>query len=122
MKLYNISLEEAEDAIFDDDILEELFGLSAESFLQEISGSQLDSQMMVTIGCIYIQDLDLYIRIGHWGEDYTPVTVIYPTMKVDEYLTFEQDGFVTTIFNHLNGQKSVDAVKDLSCKLIMEAA
>lgn len=92
--------------------------------------AELDEAELVLSGWwVYIPELDISLRTGTvciWDEEgdiYMPdfdVTVVYEGMVNDsEWLYYEQDGFVATLENWLNGNSDYDHLEQLWCEFII---
>ena len=104
-----LRLYEAETAIFDNDRVE------------EIPGSLTDKQLYVTSMYVYIPDVDLFVRIGMLVDDYAAVTVLYRSENTENYITYENDDIVLTIYNFLERQKTYEEVENMRCILLPAA-
>lgn len=88
-----------------------------------------DMQLVISGWSVYIESLNLSLRQGIacvWDEDeglFMPdfdVTVVYEgNIESQEWLYYEQDGFVVTLGNWLNGRMSGGQIEQLWCELIM---
>ena len=88
-----------------------------------------DMQMVISGWSVYIESLNLSLRQGIacvWDEDeglFMPdfdVTVVYEgNIESQEWLYYEQDGFVVTLGNWLNGRLSGGQIEQLWCELII---
>lgn len=78
---------------------------------------------------VHIPQLQLRLHegvVGYWDEkskEYMPdfcVTVIYPEEPAEkEYLYYEQDGMLTTLFNWLHGQMEMNEIEQLVCEIVV---
>lgn len=88
-----------------------------------------DMQLVISGWSVYIESLNLSLRQGIacvWDEDeslFMPdfdVTVVYEgNIESQEWLYYEQDGFVVTLGNWLNGRLSSGQIEQLWCELII---
>ena len=88
-----------------------------------------DMQLVISGWSVYIESLNLSLRQGIacvWDEDeslFMPdfdVTVVYEgNIESQEWLYYEQDGFVVTLGNWLNGRLSGGQIEQLWCELII---
>ena len=88
-----------------------------------------DMQLVISGWSVYIESLNLSLRQGIacvWDEDerlFMPdfdVTVVYEgNIESQEWLYYEQDGFVVTLGNGLNGRLSGGQIEQLWCELII---
>lgn len=100
-----IKLSEAETAIFDN------------NYVEEISGSLSNSQLMVTSLFVFIPDINLFIRLGLLVDEYVPVTVVYRSEGTEEYVLLGKEDIVRTVYEICNGIKSYKEVEDMACYL-----
>ena len=87
-----------------------------------------DMQIVISGWSVYIGSLNLSLRQGIscvWDEDekmFMPdfdVTLIYEgNIESPEWLYYEQDGFVVTLGNWLNGRMSGGQIEQLWCELV----
>ena len=87
-----------------------------------------DMQLVISGWSVYIESLNLSLKQGIacvWDEDeglFMPdfdVTVVYEgNIESQEWLYYEQDGFVVTLGNWLNGRMSGGQIEQLWCELI----
>ena len=98
-----LKLSEAETAIFDND------------FVEEISGSVNNSQLVVTSLYVYVCELQVYIRLGMLVDDYVPVTVIYDSFRTEDYISLNDEDIVKTVYTIYQGKKSYKEVEDMTC-------
>ncbi len=95
----------------------------------DIAETEEDYQIVVSGVVIFVEKLNLCLRQGvvcNWDEEekmFMPdfaVTVIYESeSNGEEWIYFEQDGFVTTMANWLSGRMSVEQIEQLWCEIIM---
>ncbi len=95
----------------------------------EILGVDEDLQLIVSGWYVWIPSLSLCLRAGVacvYDEEagmYMPdfdVTVLYENEQLtDMWLYFEQDGFVVTLGNWLNGRLPVRNIETLECYLVV---
>ena len=88
-----------------------------------------DMQLVISGWAVYIESLNLTLRQGIacvWdgGERlFMPdfdVTVVYEgNIESQEWLYYEQDGFVVTLGNWLNGRMSGGQIEQLWCELVI---
>jgi len=88
-----------------------------------------DMQLIVRGYYVHIPELNLYLREGVvciWEEEeklFMPdfaVTVIYENeLETGTWINYEQDGFVVTLANWLNGRCSIEQIVQLKCNLVM---
>lgn len=88
-----------------------------------------DMQLVISGWAVYIESLNLTLRQGIacvWDEGerlFMPdfdVTVVYEgNIESQEWLYYEQDGFVVTLGNWLNGRMSVGQIEQLWCELVI---
>lgn len=87
-----------------------------------------DMQLVISGWAVYVESLNLTLRQGIacvWDEDegmFMPdfdVTVVYEgNIESQEWLYYEQDGFVVTLGNWLNGRMSGGQIEQLWCELV----
>lgn len=95
----------------------------------DIAETEEDYQIVVSGVVIFVEKLNLCLRQGvvcNWDEEekmFMPdfaVTVIYESeSNCEEWIYFEQDGFVTTMANWLSGRMPVEQIEQLWCEIIM---
>lgn len=88
-----------------------------------------DIQLVISGWHVHIAELNLNLREGVvciWDEDeklFMPdfaVTVIYEgDIENKEWIYYEQDGFVVTLANWLNGRLPVEQIEQLKCEIII---
>ena len=88
-----------------------------------------DMQLVISGWAVYIESLNLTLRQGIacvWDEGerlFMPdfdVTVVYEgNIESQELLYYEQDGFVVTLGNWLNGRMSGGQIEQLWCELVI---
>ena len=88
-----------------------------------------DMQLVISGWAVYIESLNLTLRQGIacvWDEGerlFMPdfdVTVVYEgNIESQEWLYYEQDGFVVTLGNWLNGRMSGGKIEQLWCELVI---
>ena len=88
-----------------------------------------DMQLVISGWAVYIESLTLTLRQGIacvWDEGerlFMPdfdVTVVYEgNIESQEWLYYEQDGFVVTLGNWLNGRMSGGQIEQLWCELVI---
>ena len=88
-----------------------------------------DMQLVISGWAVYIESLNLTLRQGIacvWDEGerlFMPdfdVTVVYEgNIESQEWLYYEQDGFVVTLGNWLNGRMSGGQIEQLWCELFI---
>ena len=88
-----------------------------------------DMQLVISGWSVYIESLNLSLRQGIscvWDEGerlFMPdfdVTVVYEgNIESQEWLYYEQDGFVVTLGNMLNGRMSGGQIEQLWCELVI---
>ena len=93
--------------------------------------AEIDDDMQIVISgwCVYVESLNLTLRQGIacvWDEGerlFMPdfdVTVVYEgNIESQEWLYYEQDGFVVTLGNWLNGRMSGGQIEQLWCELVI---
>lgn len=89
-----------------------------------------DMELVLSGWWVYIPDLNISLRQGTvciWDEEekiFMPdfdVTVVYEgNVTESEWLYYEQDGFVMTLANWLNGRLDMEILEQLWCELIVE--
>ena len=89
-----------------------------------------DMELVLSGWWVYIPDLNISLRQGTvciWDEEekiFMPdadVTVVYDgNVTESEWLYYEQDGFVMTLANWLNGRLDMEILEQLWCELIVE--
>ena len=87
-----------------------------------------DMQIVISGWSVYVESLNLTLRQGIacvWDEGerlFMPdfdVTVVYEgNIESQEWLYYEQDGFVVTLGNWLNGRMSGGQIEQLWCELV----
>ena len=94
--------------------------------------AEVDENMELVLSgwWVYIPDLNISLRQGTvciWDEEekiFMPdadVTVVYEgNLTESEWLYYEQDGFVMTLANWLNGRVDMEILEQLWCELIVE--
>ena len=95
----------------------------------DIAETDEDMQLVISGWHVHIPELNLNLREGVvciWDEDeemFMPdlaVTVIYEgDIENKEWLYYEQDGFVVTLANWLNGRLPVEQIEQLKCEIII---
>ena len=92
--------------------------------------AEIDDDMQIVISgwCVYVESLNLTLRQGIacvWDEGerlFMPdfdVTVVYEgNIESQEWLYYEQDGFVVTLGNWLNGRMSGGQIEQLWCEFV----
>ena len=88
-----------------------------------------DMQLVISGWAVYIESLNLTLRQGIacvWDEGerlFMPdfdVTVVYEgNIESQKWLYYEQDGFVVTLGNWLNGRMSGGQIEQLWCELVI---
>lgn len=88
-----------------------------------------DMQIVISGWSVYVESLNLTLRQGIacvWDEGerlFMPdfdVTVVYEgNIESQEWLYYEQDGFVVTLGNWLNGRMSGGQIEELWCELVI---
>lgn len=88
-----------------------------------------DMQIVISGWSVYVESLNLTLRQGIacvWDEGerlFMPdfdVTVVYEgNIESQEWLYYEQDGFVVTLGNWLNGKMSGGQIEQLWCELVI---
>ena len=93
--------------------------------------AEIDDDMQIVISgwSVYVESLNLTLRQGIacvWDEGkrlFMPdfdVTVVYEgNIESQEWLYYEQDGFVVTLGNWLNGRMSGGQIEQLWCELVI---
>ena len=93
--------------------------------------AEIDDDMQIVISgwSVYVESLNLTLRQGIacvWDEGerlFMPdfdVTVVYEgNIESQEWLYYEQDGFVVTLGNMLNGRMSGGQIEQLWCELVI---
>lgn len=95
----------------------------------DIAETDEDTQIVISGWYVYLPELGLKLHegvVGVWDEEmqgYMPdfaVTVVYEADSDNtDYIYFEQDGFVVTMANWLNGRLSMDEVEQLKCEIVI---
>lgn len=95
----------------------------------DIAETDEDMQLVISGWYVTIPELNLNLREGVvcvWDEEeklFMPdfaVTVIYEgEIESKEWLYYEQDGFVVTLANWLNGRLSVEQIEQLRCEIVI---
>lgn len=95
----------------------------------DIAENDEDTQIVISGWYVYLSELNLKLHegiVGIWDEEmkgYMPdfaVTVVYEGDSDNtEYIYYEQDGFVTTIANWLNGRLSIGDIEQLKCEIVI---
>jgi hypothetical protein len=92
--------------------------------------AEIDDDMQIVISgwSVYVESLNLTLRQGIacvWDEGerlFMPdfdVTVVYEgNIDSQEWLYYEQDGFVVTLGNWLNGRMSGEQIEQIWCELV----
>ena len=113
--------------------LEEVEQIMEEMDLYDVADDIVDLedgyQLVLSGWYVVIPELRIRLHegvVGYWDDelkDYMPdfgVTVVFPKDSAEkEYLYFEQDGMVVTMANWLSGRKSIDAIEQLKCKIVI---
>lgn len=86
-------------------------------------------QIVISGWYVYLPELGLRLHkgvVGTWDEEmkgYMPdfsVTVVYEEDSDNaNYIYYEQDGFVITMANWLNGRLSIDDIEQLICEIVI---
>ena len=95
----------------------------------DIAETEEDSQLIISGWGVFIPQLGLQLYEGilcNWDEEeqmFMPdvsVTVVYE-VNADrtEYIYFEQDGMVATLYNWLNGRLSISQIENLKCEIVV---
>ena len=95
----------------------------------DIAETDEDMQLVISGWYVAIPELNLNLREGVvcvWDEEekiFMPdfaVTVIYEgDIEGKEWIYYEQDGFVVTLANWLNGRLSVEQIEQLRCEIVI---
>ena len=95
----------------------------------DIAETDEDKQLVISGWYVAIPELNLNLREGVvcvWDEEekiFMPdfaVTVIYEgDIEGKEWIYYEQDGFVVTLANWLNGRLSVEQIEQLRCEIVI---
>lgn len=95
----------------------------------DIAETDEDMQLVISGWYVIIPELNLYLREGLvciWDEEekmFMPdfaVTVVYEgDIESKEWLYYEQDGFVVTLANWLNGRLPVEQIEQLRCEIVL---
>lgn len=95
----------------------------------DIAETDEDTQIVISGWYVYLPELNLKLHegiVGIWDEemkDYMPdfaVTVVYEGDSDNtDYIYFEQDGFVITMANWLNGRMSIGDIEQLKCEIVI---
>ena len=95
----------------------------------DIAETDEDMQLVISGWYVIIPELNLYLREGVvciWDEEeklFMPdfaVTVVYEgDIESKEWLYYEQDGFVVTLANWLNGRLPVEHIEQLRCEIVI---
>lgn len=95
----------------------------------DIAETDEDMQLVISGWYVAIPELNLNLREGVvcvWDEEeklFMPdfaVTVIYEgDIESKDWIYYEQDGFVVTLANWLNGRLSVEQVEQLWCEIVI---
>ena len=94
-----------------------------------IAETDEDMQLVISGWYVSIPELNLNLREGVvciWDEEeklFMPdfaVTVIYEgDIEGKDWIYFEQDGFVVTLANWLNGRLPVEQIEQLRCEIVI---
>lgn len=113
-------LGEIEEAVSE---MEELMDIA-----DDIAEIDDDMQIVISGWSVYVESLNLTLRQGIacvWDEGerlFMPdfdVTVVYEgNIDSQEWLYYEQDGFVVTLGNWLNGRMSGGQIEQIWCELV----
>lgn len=114
------------------DVEEAVADMELAEIEDDIAETDKDMQLILSGWYVYIESLNLTLREGVmcvWDEDeqiFMPdflVTVFYEgnmqTAFPSDYLYYEQDGFVISLANWLNGRMSVGEIEQLWCELVI---
>ena len=95
----------------------------------DIAETDKDMQLVISGWHVHIAELNLNLREGVvciWDAEeklFMPdfaVTVIYEGgIENKEWIYYEQDGFVVTLANWLNGKLPVEQIEQLRCEIII---
>ena len=95
----------------------------------DIAETDEDMQLVISGWYVKIPELNLYLREGVvciWDEEeklFMPdfaVTVIYEgDIESKDWIYYEQDGFVVTLANWLNGRLPVEQIEQLRCEIVI---
>lgn len=95
----------------------------------DIAETDEDMQLVISGWYVHIPELNLNLREGVvciWDEEeklFMPdfaVTVIYEgDIEVKDWIYFEQDGFVITLANWLNGRLPAEQIEQLRCAIVI---
>lgn len=111
------------------EIEEVLAGLDTTGIADDLAETEEDFQIVVSGVLVVVGSLNLCLREGivcNWDEEekmFMPdfaVTVLYETdSSCEEWLYFEQGGFVATLANWMKGSMPVEQIEQLWCELII---
>lgn len=95
----------------------------------DIAETEEDMQLVISGWYVTIPELNLNLREGLvcvWDEEeklFMPdfaITVIYEgEIESKDWIYYEQDGFVVTLANWLNGRLSVKQIEQLRCEIVI---
>lgn len=95
----------------------------------DIAETDEDMQLVISGWYVTIPELNLNLREGLvcvWDEEeklFMPdfaITVIYEgEIESKDWIYYEQDGFVVTLANWLNGRLSVKQIEQLRCEIVI---
>ena len=114
------------------DVEEAVADMELAEIEDDIVETDEDMQLIISGWFVYIESLNLTLREGVvcvWDEEeqiFMPdfsVTVFYEgnmqSSLPSDYLYYEQDGFVISLANWLNGRMSVGEIEQLWCELVI---
>lgn len=109
-----------------EEVISEMDLLEVEDDIAETDG---DMQLVISGWYVTIPELNLNLREGLvcvWDEEeklFMPdfaITVIYEgEIESKDWIYYEQDGFVVTLANWLNGRLSVKQIEQLRCEIVI---
>ena len=95
----------------------------------DIAETEEDTQLIVSSWWVFLPQLNLQLHEGilcNWDEEkqmFMPdvaVTVVYEAdADRTEYIYFEQEGMIATLYNWLNGRLSISQIEALKCEIIV---
>ena len=94
-----------------------------------IAETEEDTQLIVSGWWVYLPQLNVQLHEGilcNWEEEeqmFLPdvdVTIVYEAgADQTDYIYFEQDGMIATLYNWLNGRLSASQIEAMECEIVV---
>lgn len=95
----------------------------------DIAETDEDMQLVISGWYVHIPELNLNLREGVvciWDEeeklfipDFAVTVICEGDIEVKDWIYYEQDGFVVTLANRLNGRLPVEQIEQLRCEIVI---